>query len=80
MNGWDEFLGYIAAVRERMEDRWAPIGLICLQASEDGTGGVEVRPQNDGAIVWPASFPVEERGPLLARLSKPYQDGTVLRS
>jgi hypothetical protein len=79
MNGWDEFLAHLVDVRARMEDQWAPIGLICLQARDDEHGEVTVLPENDGAIVWPSSFPIEERGPLLARLSKPYADGTVLR-
>lgn len=79
MNGWDEFLGYITAVRARMEDGWAPVGLICLQARDTGQGEVQVLPEHDGAIVWPASFPPDQRGPLLRRLAIPYAEGTVLR-
>jgi hypothetical protein len=79
MNGWDEFEAYMRDVRARMEDRWAPIGLICLQAIADDEGMVQVLPNNDAAILWPASMPISERGPLLERLAKPYRDGTVLR-
>lgn len=82
MNGWDEFTAYLEHARARLEDRWAPVAVICLQAeshtNEDGV--VNVKPWNDAAVIWPASFPVSERGPLLERLAKPYRDHTVLQS
>ncbi len=80
MNGWDEFEAYMREARLRMEDRWAPVALICLQV-RPGTEGAapDVWPEKDGVILWPSSFPVPERGPLLTRLAKPYLDGTVLR-
>lgn len=80
MNGWDEFLGYIRDVRAQMEDQWAPVGLICLQADPGPDGSVALRVHESGAIIWPQSFPVAERGPLLERLAKPYRLGTVLRN
>jgi hypothetical protein len=79
MNGWDEFLAWIETARATMEDRWAPVALITLQSTENADGGVSVLPDNDATILWPATFPVDERGPLLARLARPYQAGTVLR-
>lgn len=80
MNGWDEFLAWVNEARTRMEDRWAPVGLICLQATECPHGGVELQLEKDAAILWPKDFPIPERGPLLVRMAKPYRDGTVLRS
>jgi hypothetical protein len=79
MKGWDEFLAWIHNARPTMEDRWVPVALIALQATEHADGSVTLLPDHDATILWPASFPVEERGPLLARLAKPYQAGTVLR-
>ena len=73
---WDQFEEYIRQSRERMVDQWVPVAMICVQASTDRRGWLL---WNDGAVVWPAEFPVGERGPLLARLAKPYADGTVLR-
>jgi hypothetical protein len=79
MNGWDEFLAWVARARVTMEDRWAPVALITLQYTEGEGGTVDVEPHRDAAILWPSTFPVDERGPLLARLAGPYRQGTVLR-
>ena len=79
-DAWDKFMVFITDARSTMEDNWAPVALICLQASTGDDGLVELKPWNDVAGIWPASFPVAERGPLLKRIAKPYEDGTVLRS
>ena len=79
-DAWDKFMAFITDARFTMEDKWAPVALICLQASTDADGSVELKPWNDAAGIWPASFPVAERGPLLKRMAKPYEDRTVLRS
>ena len=76
---WDQFEDYMRRARERLEDRYAPVALLCVEARTDDAGGTDLILWNDGVIIWPASFPVSERGPLLTRLSKPYRDGTVLR-
>lgn len=76
---WEMFDEYIARTRERVGDRYVPIALICLEAIANDDGSTDVLPEQDGLVVWPASFPIPERGPLLARLSTPYRDGTVLR-
>ena len=76
---WDAFERYIAEARMRLVDGWAPVGLICLQARANEDGSTDLEAEKDGAIIWPAGFPVEARGPLLLRLSKPYFDRTVLR-
>ena len=76
---WDQFMEFIRNARATMEDRYAPVALVCLQAETDTDGATELKPWNDAVLLWPAQFPVEERGPLLARISKPYRDGTVLR-
>ena len=77
---WDQFESYMRRARERMEDTWAPVALVCVQATSAVDGGTDLKLWNDSAVLWPADFPVKERGPLLARLAKPYADGTVLRS
>lgn len=81
MNGWDEFEGYMREARVRMEDRYAPIALLCLLVKPGTEGDTpEVMLYKDTAVVWPAEFPIAERGPLLARVAGPYRAGTVLRS
>ena len=76
---WDAFERYVAQARERMQDRWVPIAMVCVQAQAAEGGGVDLMLWNDARVIWPADFPIAERGPLLARLAKPYADGTVLR-
>ena len=79
-DAWDTFDEYIRQARERMGDRWAPVAMICLQARDGTDGDVLLEPEKDGSVIWPASFPIPLRGPLLDRLAKPYADGAVLRS
>jgi hypothetical protein len=88
MNGWDEFLVWVENARATMEDRWAPVALIALQSTENADGSVTLLPDNDATIFWSATFPIDERGPFLARLAQrpfltrlagPYEAGTVLR-
>jgi hypothetical protein len=76
---WDEFLAWMAHARPTLEDRWVPVALITLQYTKDADGTVTVQPAHDATILWPATFPIDERGPLLARLVGPYREGTVLR-
>lgn len=80
MNGWDEFTAMMRDARARLEDQWAPIALVCYPARQGSDGATEVRLLASGTILWPASIPVAERGPILERLAQPYRDGTVLRS
>lgn len=79
MNGWDDFLAWVADARGRMEDQWAPVALVCLQAREDGDGAVDVFPEKDAAILWPGTLPTEARGPLLGRIAATYHAKAVLR-
>lgn len=79
MNGWEEFEHWIAHIRARMEDGWAPVALVCLQAREDGDGAVDVCLDKDAAVLWPATLPQADRGPLLGRIAATYQANQVLR-
>jgi hypothetical protein len=79
-DAWDQFLSWMLSARRRMEDPWVPVAVICLQADARSDGAMDLKPWNNAAVIWPAEFPVDERGPLLKRLAKPYDEGTVLRS
>lgn len=76
---WDAFERYIADARKRMEDKWAPVALICVQATTDADNESHLKLWDDAAMVWPATFPIKERGRLLKRMAKSYGDHTVLR-
>ncbi len=78
-HAWEAFLGYIEAARPAL-DGCAPVALICLPIAEaDQDGALQLRKDVGARIIWPASFPVEDRGPLLLRIAEPYEDGTVRR-
>lgn len=79
-DAWDVFLGYIAKARPRVDDRYAPVALICLQATANPDGSVDTFPDKDPIIIWPADVPVGERGDLLLHIAKMYHANRVLRS
>ena len=69
----------MAAARPAL-DGCAPVALICLPiAGADQDGVLQVRKDDDGRIIWPADFPVEDRGPLLAHIARRYLEGAVRR-
>jgi len=77
---WDEFIRYVRDAQKRLQDKWAPVALVAVQAETGPDHATQLRLWDDAAILWPAEFPVDERGPLLVRIAKPYKDGTVLRT
>lgn len=78
-DAWDKFEQYFKDARARLEDKWAPVVLICIQADDAGDGTLNFFVERDQAGIWPANFPIPERGPLLERVGKTYRAGQVLR-
>jgi hypothetical protein len=77
-DAWARFLDYVRRARPEL-DGCVPVAMIFLPARSEADGSVLIDRDADGRILWPATFPIEDRGPLLAKLAKPYADGTVRR-
>jgi hypothetical protein len=76
---WAHFKRWIDEAMPAL-DGCVPVALIAMPvAGVAADGAIDVSRDGQGRIIWPATFPVEERGPLLLRLSEPYRDGTVRR-
>jgi hypothetical protein len=76
---WERFEAWVREARPAF-DGMVPIALICLpveRITEDGA--VEIARRGHSRILWPKTFPIEERGPLLRALAAPYSEGTVSR-
>lgn len=79
-HAWETFQGYIDNARASIQDTFVPVALICMQA-EPGEGPTDIRvyPDKDAAIIWPADFPIGDRGLVLMNVAQPYFERTVLR-
>ena len=70
---WEQFKRWIDTARPAL-DGCAPVTLIAMPIERvDADGAVQVRVHADGRIIWPADFPIEDRGPLLEQLARAYR-------
>jgi len=75
---WERFKQWIEDAQGAL-DGCVPVALIAMRASVDEQGNIDVQLHADGRIIWPKTFPVEARGPLLEQLARPYRLGKVTR-
>jgi len=76
----EAFQHFIAWIKDAMAglDGCVPVAFICMPVERvHADGGIDVRRDGDGRIIWPASFPVADRGPLLAGLARGYAAGAA---
>lgn len=76
---WDTFLSFVAHARPKIEDRWVPVAMICLQVQQTEDGNIESAPSADACILWPASVPMDQRRAILADLAARYE-GTIIQT
>lgn len=78
---WAQFERYMAEAQPSL-DGCVPVALVCLPVEGiDPDGAIRVVAMDQAAhprLLWVATFPVTERGPLLGRLAVSYMRGDAL--
>lgn len=76
---WAQFIGFMERAEREGGDGCVPVAVILLPAEGDAEKGMSVDLNGAPRLIWPATFPIEERAPLTARVAEAYIKRAVKR-